>query len=388
MIVSRDRPIAEVQQNLTQQSLAQREGDDPVPIGVTRYGRRTTTQDAVLPGTPSTLKEIIHPDVVGRKERLVKTLDGDPVKGTVVVAIRGSEDSTDFKVDALVFSTSTVNRLKGTNTYKEIKNHIQENLRLLFSVPPSSYKANWDVFATGHSLGGAITDQLILDGVVKGGVTYSAPRTVDSKFTRPSYAIINADDSVIGTAFGQKDSRYDLVVTTPRPKGLVKNLIGRVTGIVDTMHSITYLEPSITANIDRYGRFNNELFSPTKVNKQVDLMTGRGAMSDDEDMNEDEMSGSGRAPVLKTFYEAAKNAYDHGEPTFAQSQKNFLDEGLLLPELTLNRFNKAIVQFYVFSTPKFNYNEMPIRTQIEQAVRKVARSDLNDAKLAMLMNNF
>ena len=376
MIVSRDRPVEEVQRDLTQQALAQMEGDDPVPAGITRYGRRTTEQTPVLVGPSDTLASKILADGTGRKERLVKTLDGDPNKGTVIVAIRGSADTTDFALDASAFSTSTRNRLRASGVYKEIKNHIQENLRLLFSVPPSSYKANWDVFATGHSLGGAITDQLILDGVVKGGVSYSAPRTVDSKSTRPSYALINSQDGVIGKAIGQKDSPYDVVVE------------GQAAWLNPAAnHSITYLNPSVTATNDKYSMYNNELFSPTKVSKfSFNLMTGKG---DPDDGGDSEMEGSGRAPILRSFYEAAKNAYDHGDQTFRQTQKNFMDEGLLLPDLTLYRSNKAIVQFYVYATPKFNYNEMPIRPIIEQTLRQVITiGSIDDAKLAMILNNF
>jgi hypothetical protein len=355
MITNRERPIEEVQDALLDVLGRDESG---------RSLRRRTVNDAVLPTVDTKLKDVLVDDESGRKERLVRTLDGNPDKGTVVVAVRGTADSTDLWNDLNIFTNSKSNVLKSNPLYKEIKEKIEQTLRTYFSPSETSsnrsYLRNWDVFATGHSLGGAITDQLILDGVVTGGLSFSAPRTVSSKKTQPSYGIINARDGIVGRAFGQWDQPYDLVV--PGVSYLEANTF--------TQHNMNFLEPEITAvRVDQYPRYNDQLFKPS-------------------------IFGSGRAPQLHTMYEAAKNAYDNGSEEYRQNLEDFVKQGLLLPELTVYRklplaSKRATIHFYVYSTPKYNYLQMPIRPVIETALRNVAQGrELDDAKLAMLMNNF
>lgn len=382
MIVSRDRPVEEVQRNLVQQGVDDDNEDERILSNLTRYGRRTTTQDAVLPVIEKPLTDVISGDFTERKQRLLRTLEGNQLKGTVVIACRGTADSTDTFLDLKVFSSSTVNNLKKSPEYQEVKEHALNVLKTFFSaneLSPTSYRRNWDVYATGHSLGGAMTDQLILDGVAKGGVTFAAPRTVDSKFSQPSYGIINSQDAVIGRALGQSDSPYDLVVEGSKP---LLSIAGYPIRLNPLQHSMKLLAPSITATTyDRYPKFNNKRFKPSTREKEFNLMTGNGVESS---------TGAGRAPVLSSFYEAANNVYDkNAERSYRQSLKNFLNEGLLLPELTLFRSNKAIVQFYVFATPTYDYNEMPVRRLIEQHIRELSRGEnVDDVKLAMILNNF
>lgn len=355
MIANRDRPIEEVQDALLETLGRDEQG---------RSLRRRGINDAVIKGPDTKLEDVIVDDESGRKERLIKTLDGNPDKGTVVVAVRGTADSTDLWNDLNIFTNSKSNVLKSNALYKEIKEKIEQTLRTYFSPLEGSsnrsYLRNWDVFATGHSLGGAITDQLILDGVVNGGLSFSAPRTVSSKQTQPSYGIINARDGIVGRAFGQWDQPYDLVV--PGVSYLEANTF--------TQHNMNFMEPEITAvRVDQYPRYNDQLFKPS-------------------------IFGSGRAPQLHTMYQAAKNAYDNGSEQYRQNLEDFIKQGLLLPELTVYRklplsSKRATIHFYVFSTPKYDYLEMPIRSQIETAIKDIARGkDLDDAKLAMMMNNF
>lgn len=355
MIANRDRPIEEVQDALLETLGRDEQG---------RSLRRRGINDAVIKGPDTKLEDVIVDDESGRKERLIKTLDGNPDKGTVVVAVRGTADSTDLWNDLNIFTNSKSNVLKSNALYKEIKEKIEQTLRTYFSPSEGSsnrsYLRNWDVFATGHSLGGAITDQLILDGVVNGGLSFSAPRTVSSKQTQPSYGIINARDGIVGRAFGQWDQPYDLVV--PGVSYLEANTF--------TQHNMNFMEPEITAvRVDQYPRYNDQLFKPS-------------------------IFGSGRAPQLHTMYQAAKNAYDNGSEQYRQNLEDFIKQGLLLPELTVYRklplsSKRATIHFYVFSTPKYDYLEMPIRSQIETAIKDIARGkDLDDAKLAMMMNNF
>jgi hypothetical protein len=356
MIANRDRPIEDVQDALLETLGRDEQG---------RSLRRRGINDAVLKGPDTKIEDVIVDDETGRKERLVKTLDGNPDKGTVVIAVRGTDDSTDLWADLNIFTNSKSNVLKNVPIYKEIKEKIEQTLRTYFSPLEGSsnrsYLRNWDVFATGHSLGGAITDQLILDGVVNGGLSFSAPRTVSSKLTQPSYGIINARDGVVGRAFGQWDQPYDLVV--PGVSYLEANTF--------TQHNMKpFLDPELTAvRVDQYPRYNDKLYKPSIL-------------------------GSGRAPQLHTMFDAAKNAYDNGSAEYKQNLEDFIRQGLLLPELTVYRklplsSKRATVHFYVYSTPKYDYLEMPIRSQIETAIRDIARGrELDDAKLAMMMNNF
>jgi hypothetical protein len=390
MIATRDRPVEDVQN-----ALANLE-ENVVPEVTVLDPRRGTARDGVFPIPQTTIADVVRGDYGSdRKKRLLQTLDGSPNKGTVVVAIRGTEDITDFALDLAVFTDSKRNQLRSSREYEEIKNHIETTLTTYFTTDPSirrNYSRKWDVFATGHSLGGAITDQLILDGVVKGGVTFSAPRTISSKLTQPSYGIINAQDGVIGTAFGQRDSPYDLIVPgVPLMKA----------SYIKQHNMAPYLEPSKTASrIDRYPRYNGKLFKPGKKGQEYNKKMESNEISFHPNIDEvrldmrvspvaEELEGSGRAPQLHTMYEAAKNAYDNGAIDFKQSTEDFLQQGLLLPQLTLRRYNKAIVMFYVFSTPPTGYFEMPVRILIENAVRDVIRDmDVEDAKVVMLLNNF
>jgi len=394
MITTRDRPVEQVQNALAAlEEIVVPEAT--VPEATVLGPRRGTKRDGVMPIPQDKIGDIIRGDYGSqRKKRLIQTLDGSPNKGTVVVAVRGTEDLTDALLDFKVFTDSKKNQLRTSDEYIEIKTYIETTLNTYFTTKASirrNYFWNWDVFATGHSLGGAITDQLILDGVVKGGVTFSAPRTVTSKLSQPSYGIINAQDGVIGTAFGQRDSPYDLIVPgVPLRKATYIN-----------QHNMKpYLEPSKTASkVDKYPRYNGKLFKPSKkgvlYNKMMDTNEITFVPNEGEvrvDMTvvpPNDLEGSGRAPELKTMYEAAKNAYDNGAADYRQSLSDFVDQGLLLRELTLRRFGKAIVMFYVFSTPPTGYLEMPVRIIIENAIREVTRdSSIEDAKVAMLLNNF
>ena len=362
MITNRDRPIGEVQD-----ALLETLGRDETG----RSFRRRAINDAVIDGPRTKLEDVIVDDESGRKERLVRTLDGNPDKGTVVVAVRGTADASDLWTDLNVFTNSKSNLLKSAPYYKELKQQIEETLRTYFAPDVSAsnrvYQRYWDVFATGHSWGGSVTDQLILDGVVKGGLSFSAPRTVSSKYTQPSYGIINARDGIVSRAFGQWNQPYDLVVPG----------VSFTEASPFTQHNMSpFLNPEATAvRIDQYPRYNNKEFKPFTV-------TGA-------------LWGTGRAPELHTMFDAAKNAYDNGADTYRQNLEDFVQQGLLLPNLTIYKSGgigsprRATVHFYVYSTPKFNYLEMPIRSQIESALRNIATDrELDDAKKAMILNNF
>lgn len=82
---------------------------------------------------------------------------------TIIIAVRGSVDSRDW------LRTNTVlplGRLTNTSRYKEDKKFVGDNL--------AKYAQGNDVYVVGHSLGGAIANQLQLDfPIIQGGLSFN-----------------------------------------------------------------------------------------------------------------------------------------------------------------------------------------------------------------------
>lgn len=187
---------------------------------MTEYERQVAEAFSIY-GTPRTYQEVIQEDGITvdgttRKRRIVETLDGTPSKGTVVVVCRGTKDlhdlASDMSFGAIVAGTEADSLESNTYYTTEIRPHVQAILTTQFTKPGSdsySYKQNWDVFATGHSLGGALAEQLIMDGFCKGGLSFAAPRTTRSDRNRPAYSLISAGDMVIARTANAEYSRYD-----------------------------------------------------------------------------------------------------------------------------------------------------------------------------------
>ncbi len=76
----------------------------------------------------------------------------DQNEKNILLAIRGTADFKDVKADAQI----AINRLKKSSRYKEDKEKIE---KILNRYPPNEY----DYFLTGHSLGGALINQLKRD---------------------------------------------------------------------------------------------------------------------------------------------------------------------------------------------------------------------------------
>jgi hypothetical protein len=183
------------------------------------YDQSNLGKQFSLYGTPRTYNEVIQDDGivrqgVTRKKRIVDTLDGTPTKGTLVIACRGTKDledlSTDMQFGNILFKTGE--SLDSMPYYQAIRAHIVKILNTEFTRTGSSaynYKQFWDVFTTGHSLGGACAEQLIVDGIAKGGLSISAPRTLVTERTRPAYSVISNADLVIARTNLAPDSYYD-----------------------------------------------------------------------------------------------------------------------------------------------------------------------------------
>ena len=85
------------------------------------------------------------------------------VDNTVVIAVRGSSDKRDW------LQTNTMlpfGRLTTTSRYKEDKKFVADNL--------AKFSQGNDVYIVGHSLGGAIANQLQIDfPIIQGGITFN-----------------------------------------------------------------------------------------------------------------------------------------------------------------------------------------------------------------------
>jgi len=85
------------------------------------------------------------------------------VDNTIVIAVRGSADKRDW------LQTNTMlpfGRLTTTSRYKEDKKFVADNL--------AKFAEGNDIYIVGHSLGGAIANQLQLDfPIIQGGITFN-----------------------------------------------------------------------------------------------------------------------------------------------------------------------------------------------------------------------
>ena len=83
---------------------------------------------------------------------------------TVLVAIRGTvpSDTRDLKADASI----AIGNLKNSDRYVADKAALQQ---FQLNYPPTQY----DYYGTGHSLGGAILDQFLKEGLLQRGVSYN-----------------------------------------------------------------------------------------------------------------------------------------------------------------------------------------------------------------------
>jgi hypothetical protein len=104
------------------------------------------------------------------------TLKTYAMGNTMVVAVRGTvpTDPTDLAADALIVT----NRLALSRRYTT-------DLAALKAVQARYSPTAYDYYGVGHSLGGAIIDEFIRAGLLKGAVTYN-PAVQPQDFTRPT----------------------------------------------------------------------------------------------------------------------------------------------------------------------------------------------------------
>lgn len=101
----------------------------------------------------------------------------------IVLAIRGSADMRDVYADLQLIA----NGLQNSSRYREDRNYI---VKLQEQYPQSNY----DYYAVGHSLGGAICDLLLEEGLIKEAISYNP--AVEQRFYRNTgnHRIYNEDD--------------------------------------------------------------------------------------------------------------------------------------------------------------------------------------------------
>lgn len=349
-------------------------------------------------GTPRTYASTIVDDGVvksgtTRKERIVTTLDGNPTKGTCVVSIRGTQDLEDFYADLNFGSgvTPVSQSLRGTAYYESIRRHVETVLKTQFVRSDSSlsYKNSWDVFSTGHSLGGAIAEQLIVDGVTKGGMSFSAPRTILTDKLRPAYSIISTGDSVIARTGLADTSLYDFANPTytkygPDSEGIIKQAPGHGHDLISlgtiqsgdkgplwnedhfwygeaeapTTEAVEEEPAEPDVNPDELGPIEGLPYKPS-IAKRLKSLFGFG------------YSGSGPAPKADYMRRMARNVYK----PYRQTLQNFANEGLEIPEYRMTKSDgKTIVQFYIISTPSsyVDYYHQPVYQLIKKQLTTLA----------------
>ena len=136
---------------------------------------------------------------------------------TIVVGIRGTKPTEvgDLKADVLL----AVNYLSSSERYKNDVAILQEVQK---EYPPSEY----EYYGVGHSLGGAVLDNLIKQGLLDSGVSYNpAVQPSDWQKHVPNKRIYMSDDPLY-LLMGQHT--IDPEVRKNRKKGLLETVIGNV----------------------------------------------------------------------------------------------------------------------------------------------------------------
>jgi hypothetical protein len=372
-------------------------------IGLTPTQLKREAEVFSLFGTPRTYASTIVDDGVvkngtTRKERIVSTLDGNPTKGTCVVSIRGTQDFEDFTADLNFGSaiTPVKQSLRGTPYYESIRKHVETVLTTQFARPDSSltYKNSWDVFSTGHSLGGAIAEQLIVDGVTKGGMSFAAPRTKLTDQLRPAYSIISTGDSVIARTGLADTSIYDFANPNytkygPDSEGIIKQAPGHGHDLISlgtiqsgdkgplwnedyfwygkaedpTTEAVEEEPPEPDVDPSELGPVEGLPYTPSMF-KKIKSLLGFGYSGS-------RYSGSGPAPKADYMRRMARNVYK----PYRQTLQNFANEGLEIPDYRMTKSDgQTIVQFYIISTPTnyVEYYHQPVYQLIKKQLTTLA----------------
>jgi hypothetical protein len=102
----------------------------------------------------------------------------------IVVAIRGSADMADVKADIRIVNGS----LYKSKRYQEDKRFLE----YIHKIFPRNQ--GYKYYFVGHSLGGAIADQMIEDGLLDSGISYNPAVEMKYRNNDNNYRIYNEDD--------------------------------------------------------------------------------------------------------------------------------------------------------------------------------------------------
>jgi hypothetical protein len=101
----------------------------------------------------------------------------------IVVAIRGTADSRDLLADVRIANGS----LYKSSRYLADKSFMDYIQRIY-------PKTQYNYYGVGHSLGGAILDQLIADGYIQSGISYNPAVEYKYRNSTANHRIYNEDD--------------------------------------------------------------------------------------------------------------------------------------------------------------------------------------------------
>jgi hypothetical protein len=163
-----------------------------------------------------------HWQRVGNSPTLVFYRNSD----SIVVGIRGTMGSL-FGEDWRANYTLPFNGLAGTNRYKKDRDAL---LKFQTRYPPSQF----EYYGVGHSLGGAILDMFLSEGLIRNGVSYNpAIQTKDIKRDLPNERIYDANDPLYAM-MGSRASEKPEVRAPAQPTSAAQSALG-------------YLHPAIAA---------------------------------------------------------------------------------------------------------------------------------------------
>lgn len=170
---------------------------------------------AYMEGRGSTPPAFIgHWQRVGNSPTLVFYRNSD----SIVVGIRGTMGSL-FGEDWRANYTLPFNGLAGTNRYKKDRDAL---LKFQSRYPPSQF----EYYGVGHSLGGAILDMFLSEGLIKNGVSYNpAIQTKDIKGKLPNERIYDANDPLYAM-MGSQASEKPEVRAPAQPTSAAQSALG------------------------------------------------------------------------------------------------------------------------------------------------------------------
>lgn len=315
-------------------------------------------------------------------------------RGTVMVVFRGTVNADDLNTDRVFLLRNlpslTAKDLRSSPRYIRNRQFIVEQMNTYFNGRPTNGSNSYfDFYVTGHSLGGALSEVLSLDGLVHGGYSFSAPvdnpthmSTVgDRERGAPTYRSINEFDKVIGgftdpTTGG--DAIYDTVIkgniynrdkklgdqmlgheldtfkglpTTTnfqvppyQPGRLHRLVLGPVESINRTSQAVTKVLPSALKPLNPLPKVSAALspFNPFQPRRSPRLLSASGRRY------KKLKRGTGPPPAYPLSLTLAKEAYSKSfdKPVIIKSSQH----AILCPAPISNEE----VQFYVIRWPAFN----------------------------------